>query len=420
MGRADRHVDAEESSADCGDLSVHERLLEISVQLNTQHDVDELLQYIIETAALLLDCEAASLLVFDSKSRHLRFAAATGSDPAALASIPVPLSGSVAGRIFTGNEAVIEQDICLSPDHFDDVDQKVSFRTMSLLGVPMRIGNEPVGVLEALNKRSGPFTDQDTHILGILASHASIALRNVRQVSSLEKALTKLQSFDKLKSDFLALASHELRTPLASILGVLDLLRAEVGDVHSLFLQDALEAGEQITQIIDTMAQLETLQGEATAVFRPVDINALVSAARAAMVERETARGHQVTMDLPGQSPQILGVEEGLRTLLENLLENAYQFTPDGGLVSVRVSETADGVIIRIEDSGIGLESREAEKIFGDFYQIEEHLTRTHGGLGLGLTIARRIVERHKGSIRASSHGLGRGTALTVELPFGD
>ena len=396
----------------------YERLLEISVHLNSTRDLDDLLLYIIETVASVLNCEAASLLLFDEEAGQLRFAAATGSDTKALAAIPVPLHGSLAGRIFTENQPLIEPDVASAPDHFEEVGEKVQFQTKSLLGVPMRIAGQPTGVLEALNKRSGTFSAADAEILSILASHAAIALRNARQIQSLQQTLGKLQSFDTLKSDFLALASHELRTPLSTILGVLDLLSTEVEDALALFVRDAVGAGEQMTRVIETMTQLESLRGDAGPVPRQaVAIQEVLRTVEGAMAEGAAARRHQVCVVLPETPLLVDGDAEGLQSLFANLWENALQFTPEGGTICITVARYQDTVTITIRDSGTGIDKAHLETIFGEFYQIEDHLTRTHGGLGLGLTLARKVAERHSGWVWAESEGLGRGTTLNVVLP---
>ena len=396
----------------------YERLLEISVHLNSTRDLDDLLLYIIETAASVLNCEAASLLLFDEGVGELRFAAATGSDAEALAAIPVPLHGSLAGRIFTQNQPLIEQDVANVPDHFEEVGEKVQFRTRSLLGVPMRIAGQPTGVLEALNKRSGTFSAADVEILSILASHAAIALRNARQIQSLQQALGKLQSFDTLKSDFLALASHELRTPLSTMLGVLDLLSTEVEDALALFVQDAVGAGKQMTKVIDTMTQLESLRGDARPADRQtVAIQEVVQTVEATMAARIAERGHRMCVVMPEVPLLVAGDTEGLQSLFANLWENALQFTPEGGTICVTVARCQDTVTVAVQDTGIGIDASHLEAIFGEFYQVEDHLTRTHGGLGLGLTLARKIAERHGGWIWAESEGLGHGATLNVVLP---
>src|SRR5512133_2415698 len=137
------------------------RLVELSVILNSTLDLDDLLQLITATATELLNCEAASILLYDEKNPRLYFAAATGSDPAQLAEIPVPIENSLAGTIFRTNQHIILNDVEQDPRHYSLVSDHVNFRVKSLLGVPMPIKDRTVGVLEAVNKRNGIFDEKD-------------------------------------------------------------------------------------------------------------------------------------------------------------------------------------------------------------------------------------------------------------------
>ena len=176
-------------------------LFEINLRLNRMRDLDALLGFIIETAADVLDCSAASILLFDEETETLEFSAATGSDSGQLAEIPVPLDDSIAGRIFTNNEPVVVNNVSQEEDHFDSVGEEVGFVPRSLVGVPLRIGDKPIGVLECLNKHEGPFTQSDVSVLLVIAAQAAVAIRNARQVVALEKANQQLSRLDELKSD---------------------------------------------------------------------------------------------------------------------------------------------------------------------------------------------------------------------------
>jgi len=163
-------------------------LLEISIALNSTLDLDKILTYIIQTAAKILKCEAVSILLYDPVKSDLFFAASSASDPIKLSEIPVPLNKSLAGKIFLENSPLILNNVEKDPRHFAVAAQHVNFHTHSLLGVPMRIQNQGVGVLEALNKRKGMFTSADEKILSIIASLAAVAIRNARQMEELELA----------------------------------------------------------------------------------------------------------------------------------------------------------------------------------------------------------------------------------------
>src|SRR5919109_2166392 len=143
------------------------RLVELSVILNSTLDVDDLLQLITATATELLDCEAASILLYDEKSPRLYFAAATGSDPAKLAEIPVPMEGSLAGTIFRTNRPIILNNAEQDPRHYTMVSDHIKFKVKTLLGVPMPIKDRTVGVLEPINKRNGLFDERDATILSV-------------------------------------------------------------------------------------------------------------------------------------------------------------------------------------------------------------------------------------------------------------
>ena len=395
-----------------------DRLLAITLRLNRMRDPDALLNFIIETAADVLDCEAASILLYDEPTEELHFAAATGSDPESLSDIPVPLDDSIAGTVFTSNEPLIIDDTAHDERHFDDVGDQVGFQTRSLVGVPMRIEAEPVGVLEGLNKSNGTFTDEDVAVLSVLAAQAAVAIRNARQVQALEEANEKLSRLDALKSDFLALASHELRTPIAKVKGFAEILEEEAGDSVGEHVSTILEATAQMEDVVDTMAQMDALRTGGD-VLSPVSTS-LQSVLRDALEETRglaDEHGHTVTVELPEAPITLRADPERLTLVFSHLLTNAFTFTPEGGRITVEAGKTDGDIRAAVHDTGKGLPEAELDRIFDDFYQVEDSLTRTHGGLGLGLTIARKLVELHGGHIWAESPGPGEGTSLYVRLP---
>jgi signal transduction histidine kinase len=396
-----------------------DRLLAITLKLNRMRDPDALLGFIIETAADVLGCEATSILLYDDATDRLHFAAATGADPDSLAEIPVPLEDSIAGTIFTTNEPIIIDDTAQDERHFGEVDDETAFQTRSLVGVPMQIDGEPVGVLEGLNKTDGAFTDDDVATLSVLAAQAAIAIRNARQVQALEAANAKLSRLDELKSDFLSLASHELRTPLSMIKGYGEIVAEEGSDDLAPHVDAILDAADRMETVVDTMAQMDALRLGADALsIEPVVLHDVIAAARDDLSPLEADREHTVAIDAPDAPVELSADPERLRIVLTHVLENAYTFTPPGGRVTVTTKQTDDAVHLTVRDTGIGLSGNDLDRIFDDFYQVEDKRTRTHDGLGLGLTIARKLVQLHGGRIEAESDGLQQGTAVHVHLPL--
>lgn len=395
------------------------RLVEMSVTLNSTLEIDRLLQYITESAADLLDCDAASIMLFDETEKKLVFAAATGSDPVELARIPVPLNGSIAGSVFLENQPMVINNVGEDPRHFSQVGDRVHFKPRSLLGVPMRLRERVIGVLEALNKRTGDFNSNDIRLLSVTASHASVAIENARLVQALKSANEELQKTNKLKSDFLAIASHELRTPLGVILGYASFLKEEARDEQlSEHAEVVLNSAMRLHSLVEDMTNLNLLQmGKAGLHLSEIPIQRVLYKVYKGVHSAAEARQQKITLRLPKQPIYVQGDPPKLELVFTNLFNNAVRFTQEGGEITVRVSAAADKVGIEVADNGAGIDPALLEQIFQPFYQVEDHLTRRYGGMGMGLATARGMVELHGGRIWAESAGLGYGSTFKVVLP---
>lgn len=167
-------------------LQKMERLMEINITLNSTLELGQVLDLIIAKAVEMLECEAGSILLYNKEKDCLYFSASTSSDSKKLAEIPVPLTDSLAGAIFSKNIPLIVNNVDKDIRHNSSVAAQVNFRTNSLLGVPMRIQNRVTGVLEALNKRQGTFTEEDVKILTAIASQAAVAIENAQLVQALQ------------------------------------------------------------------------------------------------------------------------------------------------------------------------------------------------------------------------------------------
>ena len=395
------------------------RLVELSVTLNSTLDLDELLQLITETATDLLNCEAASILLYDQKNPRLYFAAATGSDPAELAKIPVPMEGSIAGTIFRTNQPMIQNHVEQDPRHYANVSDQVKFKTRTLLGVPMPIKDRVVGVLEAINKNNdGEFSQSDVAILSVTAAHAAIAINNARLLQQTKQALEKVTETNSIKSHFLALASHELRTPLGIIIGYASFLQDEAKGELSDHANQVLNAAAQMRSILDQMNNLTLLQADEME-MHPTKIpiqDILNSACEELMYS--IARRNLVLTYAFDDDPIYVNVDQEKTTLaFVNLLNNAIRFSPEGGQIVIGATQQGDDVTAWVQDNGIGIPVDKLQKVFEEFYQIEPPNTRHYGGLGIGLTIAKGLFEVQGGKLWAESEGLGKGSTFKVLLP---
>ena len=394
------------------------QLVRISVTLNSTLDPAELLRYIIEKAAELLGCDAASILLYDERRAQLYFTTATGSDTNKLAEIPVPLEGSIAGSVFRENRPMVINNVENDPRHYAGVGQKVQFQSRSLLAVPMRIRSQVTGVLEAVNKRAGDFTDNDVQLLSVIASQAAVAINNAQLVQALQKANEELSRADKIKSDFMAIASHELRTPLGVILGYATFLKEDAKGELSENANMVLTSALRLRALVEDMTNMNLLQmGDAKLAMYPISIQEPLLAACEEIATTAEIKNQKLEPELPLEPLTIQGDPSKLELLFANLLNNAIRFTPDGGQIRIRARLCEKEVWVEIQDSGIGIPPEELENIFKEFYQVEDHLRRRHGGMGLGLAIARGIVRLHNGRIWAESQGENKGTTINVVLP---
>jgi signal transduction histidine kinase len=396
------------------------RLIEVSLTLNSTLNLDELLQFIIRTATEIIDCESVSILLYDEKRKRLVFAAATGSDPKRLSETPIPLDNSLAGTIFRENKIISLSDVQNDPRHYAMVSKNVGFEVHNILGVPMRIKDKPTGVLEAVNKRDGDFDESDADILSVIASQAAVAIHNASLVKALQDAYNELRAADQLKTNFLALASHELRTPLGVIIGYASFLQEESRGELSDHARQVLNSAMQMRVLVDAMTNLNMLRSKEMVMHRlVVPVQKILRGAYEEVKSLADAKGQQVTLDLPEIPIPVKCDPDKLSSAFVNLLDNAVRFTPDGGKITIGAKAQPGGEVLTwVQDTGKGIEEGDLKKIFQEFYQIEPHTTRKHGGMGIGLSIAKGLIEAHGGKIWAESHGPGRGTTIKVLLRF--
>jgi len=396
------------------------RLIEVSITLNSTLKQDELLLFIIGTAAEILDCESVSILLYDEKRDRLIFAAATGSDPKRLAETPVPLENSLAGTIFRENKVICLSDVQKDARHYLQVSKHINLEVKNLLGVPMRIQDKPTGVLEAVNKRDGDFDESDADILAVIASQAAVAIHNARLLEALQNAYDDLRAADQLKTNFLALASHELRTPLGVIIGYATFLQQESPGELSEHAKQVLNAAMQMRALVDAMTNMDMLRSSEMIMHRlVVPVQQILRGAHGEVKRLAEARGQKMVLEMPASPIPVKCDPDKLTSALVNVLDNAVRFTPDGGRITVGAQAQNGGdVLIWVQDNGKGIPQGELEKIFQEFYQIEPHTTRKHGGMGIGLSIAKGLIEAHGGKIWAESPGLNKGATFKVLLPF--
>jgi signal transduction histidine kinase len=394
------------------------QLVEISAILNSTLKPELLLQNILESAADLLGCKVISILLFDEREKELRFAATSSVNIDQLEQIPVPLDNSLAGTIYSDNRPLVINNTKDDPRHYDEVGEEVGLQIDSLLGVPMRVKDRVTGVIEAINKNEGEFTDFDVSLLLVIASQAAISIHNAQLIQALQKANLELNQADKLKRDVMSIASHELRTPLGNILGYATLLHEDAIEENKPLAASILKASSKLRAVLDDIANMNLLYtGEADLDFASTTLQQVIDFAREEVQSTVNNEDNTVVYKLPEEPiPMYLDLPK-MSVVFVNLLLNAIRFTPIEGEIILSLDDRKDEIMISVADSGRGIKKENLEKIFEVFFQEDDHMTRRYGGLGMGLSIAKELIQLHGGRIWAESEGLGKGATFRVMLP---
>ena len=285
----------------------------------------------------------------------------------------------------------------------------------SVLLVPIKSGaGERLGALWLGHGQPAWFTAQhETMAIG-LASWASLALENSRLYVAARDA-------GRLRDEFLAVLSHELRTPLNAILGYTGLLRGGMLEGHK--VDHAMETLERnakaLAQIVDDVLDVSRIlaPGKLRLDVQTVELPLIVHTAIATVQPASDAKGVHVHARVEPGAATVAGDPNRLQQVVWNLLTNAVKFTPRDGAVHVHVSRLGPFVCIEVRDSGVGISPEFLPHVFDRFRQADTGTTRKTGGLGIGLSIVRHIVEMHGGSVEVSSEGEGLGTTVRIMLP---
>lgn len=232
--------------------------------------------------------------------------------------------------------------------------------------------------------------------------------------------ITRLREVETMRRDFVADASHELKTPVASIQAVAETLMVAIEEdpvAAKRFAQQLHSTAGRLAQIVADLLDLSRVESEQPVNMRDVDLARLASKEVDRISDQAEVAGIDLKTDL--MSVVARASRKDLRLAVRNLLENALQYTPKGGTITVATKRSADSATIAVSDTGKGIPSRDLPRIFERFYRVDDARNRESGGTGLGLAIVRNVVEMHGGAVSVESE-LGRGSTFTIALPIRD
>ncbi len=324
---------------------------------------------------------------------------------------------TAAERIFgyTADEAIGCNITILIPEDRLSEETEVLSRIRAGLSVEHfeTIRRRKDGELINISLTVSPIRDRDGRIIG--------ASKIARDITAQRRLRDQTDQASRLKDEFLAVLSHELRTPLNTVLGYARMLRRDdermTDDLRARAL-DALERNaETLARLVnDVLDTSRIVAGKLRLTLDPEPIDAVVDAAVDTVRPAAEAKG--VAIQLEGERGLVAVVDrDRLLQVIWNLASNAIKFTPRGGTVTVRVTRTPTAIEISMQDTGIGIAKGDLPLVFQRFWQAQTGTSREYGGLGIGLAMARHLVELHGGTIAAESAGPGLGATFTVALP---
>jgi len=404
-------------------------LLEITRILASTLDLDAVLDSVVTRAvALLKPAEAGALYLYEESRERLVVRSAFGFDLKYLSRMELEAGEGFPGQVFASAEAMLfatPEEMArgmetLSPENRSCLQKATmdSNRAQSAICAPLTSRNRAVGsfLLESYQTVQ-PFTESDLRLLEAMADQIATALESARLLKEADEARA-LQEADRLKSEFISTISHELRTPLASIKGYATTLLREDAQwdraTQREFLEIIDEESDKLRGLIDNLLEMSKMEAGVLDIEKqPVRMVPIVQQSVAKFASR-TDR-HTFTIRFPDPFPMVEADPRRLEQVLDNLIENAVKYSPDGGQIVIQGVVNEKEATVSVSDEGVGIPPEHLDRIFDRFYQVNTPLTRRVGGSGLGLSIARGLVEAQGGRIWAESTS-GRGSTFSFAL----
>ena len=323
--------------------------------------------------------------------------------------------------------AVLASDVPLALDDFlpdtgDPDDDDTGTGLSSALYAPIRSQRRAIGLIVIAYEMHREFSANERQLLTVAGQQLGVAIENARLIENLQHALERVREANRLKDEFLATVSHELRTPLTAIQGWAEVLSDPETSTEEAKegLATIQQSSESLTKLISDLLEMSRIETRMLRLdLHPIDPNYPIQAAVQTVRQMADAKGVKVTVLLDRDLPQIIADSGRLQQVMWNLLVNAIKFTRAGGNVWVSSSMNGDAhVQIVVRDDGIGIDPEFLPFVFERFRQADGSATRQFGGLGIGLSLVKSLVEAHGGDVHAASPGPGDGATFTVAIPL--
>ncbi len=388
------------------------RLLnQVAKDITSTLGLEPRLGFICQSIIDIMGVKGVSIRMLDQKTNRLELACACGLSEAYIHKGPVDADKSLAKALEGGPHFVL--DAYADPGlQYPEAARREGL--VSVLSLPLKGRTKVIGTLRLYTGERRAFTQDEIDFLSALAAQGAISLENARNYDTLEKQ-------DKAKSDFIMMMTHELKAPLMAVQGLLDVMqKGYVGPLT----EKQKELIARIYRRIDSLMEVSTdlLDIYEWQTERPdtqsISLSMNEQIQRAVDLFKTSAREKGLTMDvdLPDEDLILMGSEDEIEKILNNLITNAIKYTPKGGNISLALSASGGSVVFIIKDSGIGIDDQDISKVFDKFFRSKGAKKIDPYGKGLGLPFVKQIVEGLGGTIRVKSEE-GKGSEFILAFP---
>jgi signal transduction histidine kinase/ActR/RegA family two-component response regulator len=393
-------------------------MAEIAHALNGSPDLDAVLRTVVTAVPGLAQADSARIALVEDSGQRMVVSYSTQASTAMPAHFAVQRGHGIGGRAWASGRPIRSDDIA-SDARFADDDHLPIARAdgiVACMAVPITSGDTVVGVIYANNYSRRAFTAVDEAVLVTLADHAAVAVQKARLLAGEHAARAEAEAASRGKDELLAMLGHELRNPLAAIATAAHILDARGATEESRGRAREIIARQNahLARLVDDLLDVARVtSGKIVLERRPLELAEAVRRSVGTLTASGRTQNHQVLLDLHAVWADV--DETRLEQVVTNLVGNALRFTPDGGTIDVTLGAIDGEAVLQVRDCGVGIAAEMLPRVFEMFVQGARR--PDGGGLGLGLTLVRRIVELHGGRVTAASEGPGHGSTFTVHLP---
>jgi signal transduction histidine kinase len=392
---------------------------EVSQAVNSTLDLETVLSTIVTKAVQLSGTEAGAIYGYDEQSRELRLRATYGMDQQLIDALTQRHIGLDDSNVVSQREPTQIADLRKeTASELNDVILRAGYR--ALMVAPLLRGEDLVGTLVVRRRTPGEFAKNTIDIIKTFAAQSALAIQNARLFHEIEDKSRQLEEASQHKSQFLANMSHELRTPLNAILGYTELMAdgsyGEPSEKMLGVLKRLESNGKHLLGLINDVLDLSKIEaGQLVLELSDYSVQDIAQTVRSTLEPLAADKKLAFKVELAPNLPSGQGDGRRLTQVLINLVGNAIKFT-DAGEIAIKAEANNGSFYVSVRDTGPGISSADQARLFQEFQQADNAITKKKGGTGLGLAISKRIIEMHGGKIWVESQP-GQGSTFTFTLP---